>query len=195
MRLRLLRLAILAALLAAGCGSDDEPDPAPAERKEETAHELPRLERGYEEFLNRDAGIALGRPPGWSARGQGGLTTLKAPDDLVAATITVDRTDDALSGNPRDFATQTIELLPGYEKPIDSGKARSFAHRYDAAIAEGEGVAKRSGVRQRVRVVALERPGAAVVTAVVAENAERNAGAEAKQALEAVRTLRTRPPG
>ncbi len=34
----------------------------------------------------------------------------------------------------------------------------------------------------------------AVVTAVIAENAERNVGAESKQALEAISTLRTRPP-
>ena len=192
MRLPALIL-VLAALVAGGCG-DDEPTPAPPEDKEETVDKLPGLDRGYEEFVNRDAGVAFGRPPGWSAKGRDALTTLTAPDGLVSATITIDRTGDALGGDPETFATQTTELLPGYEKSLDPGNAKQFSHEYEGAIAEAKGVAKKSGVRQLVRVVVLERKGVAVVTAVIAENSERNAGAESKQALEAIRSLRTRPP-
>ena len=194
MRFRALLPAVVAGLIAAGCGSDDGPVPAPVERKEETADKLPALDRGYEEFLNSDAGVAFGRPPGWSAEDKSAVTTLTAPDGLVSATITIDRTDDALGGDPQAFAIQTAELVPGYSKALDPGKAKRFDHAYEGAIAEAKGVAKKSGVRQRVRIVVLERKGAAVVTSVIAENAERNAGAEAKQALEAIRTLRTRPP-
>ena len=122
------------------------------------------------------------------------MTTLTAPDELVFAAITIDRTDDALGGDPKAFATETAELLPGYEKALDPGKAKPFKHPYEGAIVEAKGVAKKSGVPQRVNVIVLERAGVAVVTAVIAENAERNVGAESKQALETISTLRTRPP-
>jgi hypothetical protein len=184
----------LAALVATGCGSDGAPAQDPVQHKEETADKLPDLKRGYEEFVNRDAGVAFGRPPGWDAKSMGPLTTLNAPDALVSATITIDRTDDALRVEPKEFATQTAELVPGYKKPLEPGKANPFDHEYEGAIAEAKGVAKKSGVPQILRVVVLERKGVAVVTAVIAENSKRDAGAEARQALEAMRTLRTRPP-
>ena len=123
------------------------------------------------------------------------MTTLTAPDELVSAAITIDRTDDALARQTRRRSRlQTAELLPGYKKPLDPGKAKPFKHDYEGAIVEAKGVAKKSGVPQRVSVIVLERKGVAVVTAVIAENAERNTGAESKQAQEAIRTLRTRPP-
>ena len=195
MRFRALLAVLVLGLASAGCGSDDKSAPEPVERKDETAQKLPKLERGYEEFVNRAAGVAFGRPPGWAAKEMDALTTLAAPDKLVAATITIDRTSDALAGSPKAFATETARLLPGYEKALDPGKAKPFGHMYDGAIVEAEGVAKRSGVRQHVQVVVLERKGVAVVTGVVAANAKEDAGAEEKQALESLRTLRTRPPG
>jgi len=195
MRARLLFSLAAAGFMAAGCGSDDEATTTEVVRKDETAGKLPRLERGYEEFVNRAAGVAFGRPPGWSAKDQGSVTELNAPDELVAAKISIDRTDDALSLDPKAFATQTAKLLPGYKKPLDPGKAKPFGHAYEGAIVEAEGVAKKSGVHQHVQVVVLERKGVAVVTGVVAANAKEDAGAEEKQALESLRTLRTRPPG
>ncbi len=194
MRLRALLTVVVVGLLAGGCGSKDEPEPKPVERKKETVDKLPQLKRGYEEFVNAGAGVAFGRPPGWSAKERGTVTTLTAPDELVSAAITIDRTDDALGGDPKAFATQTAKLLPGYKKPLDPGKAKPFKHEYEGAIVEAKGVAKKSGVPQRVSVIVLERKGVAVVTAVIAENADRNTGAESKQAQEAIRTLRTRPP-
>ena len=193
MRHRLVLLAVVAGLLP-GCGSDDAA-PEPVERKDEKADKLPKLERGWEEYVNADAGIAFGRPPGWAAKDPGAVTTMTAPDELVSLTVTVDRTNDALGGEPAAFAAQTAELLPGYRKALEPGKAKRFDHPYDGAIAEAEGVAKKSGVRQRVRVIVLERKGVAVVTAVIAENAQEAAAkAEAEQAQDAIGTLRTRPP-
>ena len=194
MRFRALLLAAVTALLVGGCGSKDEPEPKPVERKEETVDKLPQLDRGWEEFVNAGAGVAFGRPPGWSAKEKGAVTTLTAPDELVSAAITIDRTDDALGGDPKAFATQTAKLLPGYKKPLDPSKAKQFKHSYEGAIVEAKGVAKKSGVPQRVSVIVLERKGVAVVTAVIAENADEDADAESKQAQEAIATLRTRPP-
>jgi hypothetical protein len=192
---RVVLSLVLAGLLAGGCGSKDEPAPEPVERKDETADKLPKLDRGWEEFVNAPAGVAFGRPPGWSANDKGAVTTLTAPDELVSAGITIDRTDDALGGDPKDFATQTAELLPGYEQALDPGKAKPFGHEYEGAVVEAKGVSKKSGVPQVVRVIVLERKGVAVVTAVIAENAERSAAsAEAEQAEQAIKTLRTRPP-
>ncbi|MDQ2675510.1 MAG: hypothetical protein M3Y34_01760 [Actinomycetota bacterium] len=192
---RVVLSALVAAVLVAGCGSDDAEAPEPVERKDEQAGKVPRLDRGWEEYVNRKAGIAFGRPPGWAAKDSGAVTTVTAPDELVSVTIAVDRTDDALGGEPAAFATQTAELLPGYRKALDPDKAKRFGHVYDGAITEAEGVAKKSGVRQRVRVIVLERKGVAVVTAVIAQNArEQKATPEGKQAQEAIKTLRTRPP-
>ena len=50
----LLGVVAVAGLLAGGCGSKDEPAPEPVERKKETADKLPKLERGYEEFVNAE---------------------------------------------------------------------------------------------------------------------------------------------
>jgi hypothetical protein len=196
MRTRTVLSAVILAILAAGCGSDDEPAPEPVERKEETADKLPKLDRGWEEYVNQAAGIAFGRPPGWSAKDKGTATTLDAPDRLVSASISVDRSDDALQLDPMAFATQTAEAVPGYKKPLEPGKPKPFGHKYDGAVVEAEGVGKKNDVRQRVQVIVLERKGVAVVTAVIAANAqEKKARPEAKQAEKALKTLRTRPPG
>ncbi len=197
MRSRALPLLAVVAVLATGCGADDEASAPPVKRQEETVDKLPDLPSGYEEFVNRDGGVAFGRPPGWSANAKGATTTLTAPDGLVSATITIDRTDDALEVGPMAFAAETASLLPGFEQPLKPKKPRVYElkHEYESAIVEADGVRKKDGLRQVVRVVVLERKGVAVVTAVIAENAEENAGLEFAQALVALQTLRTRPPG
>src|SRR5687768_8636401 len=138
MRFRALLLAVLAGLMVSGCGSGDDGAAALVKEREETLDKLPKLERGYEEHVNAEAGIAFGRPPGWSAKDSGVVTSLTAPDQLVSAAITVDRTDDALGGDPKAFAAETAELLPGYEKPLNPGKAQPFAHSYEGAVVEAK---------------------------------------------------------
>lgn len=192
----LTTLAVLAALLA-GCGSDEPDEPGGDERPaaRESADELPRLPRGWEPHVNDAAGFALGRPPGWDARERGSVTLLLAPDELVAVTITADRTDEAFELPPDEFARATLASLSGYRDRLEPGRARPFRHRYAASQVTGTAVTERRGVRQRIRVIVLRRRDLAVVTAVIAENAERDARAEARQAVEAVGTVRTRPVG
>jgi hypothetical protein len=189
-----LAAAILTLALVA-CDDDDETAPPTVERQTETAERLPKLPRGYEKFVSRANGLVFGRPPGWKAAERGTSALLTAPDKLVVMSMSADRTDEALLGDPRTLAVETFAALEGYEGELDASKPRRFKHRYDGFQVEGRAVAAKSGVPQRLRVIALEREGTTLVIAVIAENAKEKAPAEVRQALETVRTLRTRPPG
>ena len=184
--------AVLALILSA-CGSDDPPPRPDIERKPETVQDLPKLPPGFEPYISRVNGLALGRPPGWKATDEGVATLLAAPDQLVVMSLSVDRSDEALAGDPEALAGQTFSALQGYEGELDPSEPRPFKHRYEAFEVRGEGVSAATGVRQRLRVVVLKRGGAAVVTAVIAENAKAKAPLEVEQALDALRTVRTRP--
>jgi hypothetical protein len=160
-------------------------------RIEETVERQPNLPRGWERIVNLTAGINFGRPPGWDLADDGVLTVIRAPDELVVLSITIDRTTEAIAASPRAFVAQTASLLPGYETPLDFTGPRSFRHHYQGAVVQATGRADR--VRQRVRVIALRRKGVAMITAVVAENAKVGAPREVRQALASLRTLRTQP--
>ena len=187
-------LVALMSFGVSGCGGEDEPAPPRAERPAETSHPLPELPRGWQPYLNRSAGLQFGRPPGWDVAEQGTLTVIRAPDELVVLSVTVDRTSGAVASDPKEFVTQTAELLPGYRGSLRFTRPRPFAHRYDGAVVKAKGTTKRKRVKQRIQVIALERPRIAMVTAVIAENAKVGARAEVRQAERALRTLRTRPP-
>jgi hypothetical protein len=192
----LATLAVAVAASLAGCGDDDDaPEPPPVERRTETPEKLPKLPRGFERHVNRANGLALGRPPGWKATNRGATTLLRAPDRLVVMSLSADRTDEALAADPRELATRTFQALEGYKGTLDPSRPRPFKHRYEAFAVKGKGVAASTGVRQRLRLIVLRRKGAVVMTAVIAENSEVKAPAEVDQAIEALRTLRTRPVG
>jgi hypothetical protein len=189
-------LAALALALALGaCGSDDQAEAPEVQRQAETVDELPKLPRGFEPHVSRINGLALGRPPGWKATERGVATFLIAPDELVVMSLSADRSDEALAGDPETLALRTFGALEGYEGELDPSEPTRFRHKYDAFEVEGPGVSVETGVRQNLRVIVLEREGSTVVTAVVAENAKEKAPAEVRQALESLRTLRTRPVG
>lgn len=181
---------------ATGCGDESETTTA-ADRTSavETADELPKLPRGWEPFSNPGAGVAFGRPPGWDARTDGTITRLIAPDELVVASISADRTNEAFEVAPGEFARQTARALGGYREPLEPSRPKRFDHRYEAAAVAASGVAAKSGVRQDVRVVVIRRDDLAVVIAVAAANAERDSAAGLRTALEVLETLRTRPVG
>jgi len=191
----LASVVVVLALGLAACGSDDEAQAPDVERKPETTQELPKLPHGFEAEASRVNGLAFGRPPGWSVDEEGVATQLLAPDELVVMSLTADRTDEALAGDPATLATRTFTALQGYEGELDPSEPRRFKHRYEASEVRGEGVSASTGVPQRLRVIVLEREGVAVVTAVIAENAKEKAPAEVEQALDTLRTLRTRPVG
>jgi hypothetical protein len=187
--------ALSLAVALAACGSDEEVQPPEVRRQTETVDDLPKLPRGFEPHVSRINGLAVGRPPGWKATTKGVATFLIAPDKLVVMSLSTDRSDEALAADPETLAVRTFGALEGYEGVLDPAEPTRFKHEYDAYEAEGQGVSAETGVRQNLRVIVLEREGTAVVTAVIAENAKEKAPAEVKQALESLRTLRTRPVG
>jgi hypothetical protein len=188
-------LALALALSVAACGSDEPEAPPSVPRATETVDDLPKLPRGFEEEISRVNGLTFGRPPGWKVTEKGIATLLRAPDELVVVSLAADRTDEAVGADPRELAVRTFQVLEGYKGELDPSEPRAFKHPYDAYEVRGEGVAASTGVRQRLRVIVLRREGMAVVTAVIAENLDEKAPYEVDQALETVRTLRTRPVG
>jgi hypothetical protein len=188
-------VALMLAVALSACGSDEPEQPPEIPREVETVDKLPKLPRGFEPHASRVNGLALGRPPGWKATRKGVATLLIAPDELVVMSVSADRSDEARAADPRTLAPETFAALEGYEGELDPSEPRRFKHRYDAFQVQGQGVAAKSKVRQNLRVVVLEREGTTVVTAVIAENAKEKAPEEVRQALESLRTLRTRPVG
>ena len=195
MRPKLLLATMLAAVIALpGCGSGDSEPTTTVERKEEKAEQVPELPRGWEEYVNQAQGFALGRPPGWAASENGGATQFLAPDELVAMFVSADRTDEALAVSPEEYATRTMVALDGFDE-VDPGEPKKFKGHYDGAVIDGTATASGSGVKQNLKVIVLQRKGVVSVTAVIASNAKQDSEGETDQAVEAVRTLRTRPIG
>jgi len=186
-------IAILVTLGFIGCGSSDEPAPE-VNRVEETADPLPSLDRGFHPYVSRSRGLAFGRPPGWGVKELERAVELRAPDGMVVASFSADRTEEALADDLQGFPGRVFSALEGYEGTLDPSEPRLLKHRYEAVQVKGEGVAAENGLKQDLRVIVLRRKGAVLVTAVIAENAKVGAPAEVRQALEVVATLRTRPP-
>jgi hypothetical protein len=190
-------LACAALLAATGCGgSDDEADePAPRPRPVETAEKPPKLPQGWDEYVNRAGGFALGLPPGWKAKRRGVSTQIQSYDRLVVMAITPDRTSEAIELEPDESATRTVVALPGFADELEPGDPRPFKHRYQGAEVRAAARTADRGVEERVRVIVLRRPRLAVFTVVIAANAERRSRPAERLALRAIGTLRSQPVG
>ena len=188
----LLIALALAALAAAGCGSEEEAEPP--ERKPETAQPVPKLPRGWTVQRNDNAGFAFGVPPGWSAKNKGTRSEVLSPDRLVAATIAADRSDEALEFPLREFAQTAITGVAGLRK-LKPGETKRFGHRYDGVVIDGEGVGGKEDIRQRVDLIVLRREGVVTFTVLVARNAEQPTAAYVPDVTQMIRSLRSRPPG
>lgn len=204
-------VSLVAAVALAACGSDD-PAPTTTTREAETAEVLPELPRGWNPYVNRAAGFSLGRPPGWEASEEGRATLFRSPDELVAMTISADRTDEAQELPLKEFATRTFSALSGL-KEIEFGEPERFRSHYDGVLLEGRARRVKNRLLEKIRVIVLRREGLATISAVIFGNSGEgqlmsgvSAGPgcgtypilcrvrfETEQAVEAVRTLRTRP--
>ena len=187
--------ALLVALALAGCGADSGPPPVSAPRAAETADRLPRLAPGWRPFVNRYGGYAFGLPPGWEAKRRGTATTVSSFDRLAQLSISADRTGEAVELPIEDFASRVIAARPGYEERLEPGEPRTFEHRYAAVAVEASGVAKSTGVEQRVEAIVLRRPKLVTLTIVIASNAIPEGARSGRIAERVVRTMRSRPVG
>lgn len=198
-------LLLAAAIALAGCdsGSDESstgtsagdestPSAKTVARAKESGDQLPKLDRGWVAVRSRSGGFVLARPPGWSAQRSGSALTVLAPDELVAVTVSADRTPEGLAIPPGEFATRAARSLPGFKKAPKPSPARPFEHRYKASQVVARTKAK-NGIPQELRVVVIRRNGLVTFTAVLARNAKRHDAEEAKEALEIVSTVRSRP--
>jgi hypothetical protein len=181
-------LAALAVLFA--CGSDD---PEPRERPPETVDKLPKLPNGWHEYVNRRAGFAIGRPPGWRAERKGPATLLRSPDQLVAISISADRTTEAVEFPLAEYARGAVKALPHLER-LKVGRTRPFKSHYRAQAASATGQTK-DGLRQRLLFVAVRRDQLVTYAVLIARNVEKDSRFYNREGLRLVRTLRGRPVG
>jgi hypothetical protein len=196
-------LAVVAALVAiAGCNDDSDgsaPAPAPepkleqAPRRAETAQPVPKLPPGWKVHANHPGGFAFGLPPGWKPRNTGKRTLVRSFDRLVSVEITSDRTVAGLDTPLDAFATRALAALPGFGLELEPGRPRRFRHRYKGVEARASGVAARTGVSLRVRLVVLRRDSIVTFTAVIAANAKPASRPAERLAERMLRTLRSRP--
>jgi hypothetical protein len=181
----------MAVLVAwAGCGGGDEAAPPP-ERPRETVDKLPKLPAGWHEYVNHQAGFAIGRAPGWRAQHHGAGTLLRSPDRLVAISISAERTTEAIDFPLDKYAFQAAEALPGF-KGLKVRRPHRFKAQYNAQAVEATGRSKH-GVRQELLFIAMRRDHVATYAVLVAGNAEKDTRFYTAEALRMVRTLRGRP--
>lgn len=207
---RILAITSLWALLAvlggcAGEGDESTDSTATASEASATQSELPaKLPGGWTREVNRSAGFTVGLPTGWRAarRGRGNGTVLRSPDDLVAVTVTADRTRGALGLDLGEFANRTLEALGGRSVGTERFDADStdeppaVRHPYESAVRSAVGTSRRTGVRERVIVAVLRREGLATFVVVVRENAERDSAyAGPSTVRRLIRSVRDRVPG
>jgi hypothetical protein len=185
-------LAALSLIVAVGACGDDDGEPAAPERPRETVDKLPKLPEGWKQYVNRQVGFAIGRPPGWRAEHRGNSTLLRSPDRLVAVSIAADRTFDAVGFPLDDYVVQATEALPRFKR-LKVGRPRKFRDEYPAQAVGATGI--KDGVRQELLFIALRRRGVVTYPILVARNAEKRSGYYQAEALRMVRTLRGRPLG
>jgi hypothetical protein len=209
-RLPVALLAVACALGIAGCsGSGDESTATTSTSSKgsepvEKAESVPDLPQGWNVVSDPAQGFRLGSPPGWPDGGDclakgtspGETTVLCSPDKLVTLSITADRSADALTLSPPEFAVQTLEGLgaEGFRVSLDGADPKAFDARYRGAMLTAKGTAS-TGVRQEVTVVVMRRDGVATFVAVIAANADKPTEPAVKLATEALRTLRSQPLG
>ena len=194
-RSALIALAALVSLAAVSACGDDSTTSSTTTFAPEIAQPLPKLPPGWKARRDGEIGYAIGIPPGWERREKGGNVLFRAPDHLVAMTLSVDRNGDALTLPLREFATRTLAALPGFQARVRPTKAKRFQGTpLDAVEASGTGTTAGQGIEERATVVVLRRDQVVNYTVAIVENAQRGySKLDRAVALRMVRTLRDQP--
>jgi hypothetical protein len=153
----LLVAALVAGLIGAGCGDEDEftGSPNPAKEQSDPPAKPPP---GWRTFKNPRAGFTLSVPPGWLARARGSATLIRSPDRLVAVTVAADRSEAARTVPPRRYALRTFRALPGFRDLKANAFRKVKRSPYPNARVDGAGTFARRHQRQRITVAAFGRP-------------------------------------
>ena len=156
MRATALLVAALTGVALLGCGEEDEfagsPDPA-KERNDPPA----KPPSGWDTFANRRAGFTLSVPPGWRARARRSATLIRSPDRRVAITVAADRSEQARTTAPREYARRTFRALPGFRRLKAATVRRVERSPYPSARINGAGTLTDARQRQRITVAAFRR--------------------------------------
>jgi hypothetical protein len=189
-------LAVLAALtfLVAGCGSSTPARPGPAGGPGETADKRPPLPPGWRRVVDRRAGFSLGIPPGWTAHGVRGATVVRSADRALAVSIAADRGGQGRTLRPRLYARRTLSALRGYGRLRIGHPRRVHGAHYPAAAVPAQGRYRRTGVRQAITAISLQRPRRVTFSLLVFRNASVAPGVYDAAVAEMVHTLRGQPP-
>lgn len=190
----LTMLASLAAgaALIAGCSEDADSGDSSAPRTAETADPPAKLPAGWRTEVNRAAGFTVGVPPAWSARLGGGTSVLSSPDELIAISISADRTDEALEAPLEGFATATARGLGGFEHLKLLSTRRYEGAAYPGVEVRARGTRRETAVPQRIELVILRRDQIASYPVLAAIN-DRRSSPFAEQIDRIVGSLRGRP--
>lgn len=197
---RAAMVALVAVAVAlASCGGSASPQPTttttpPPPRPDESVDRQAKLPQGWSERRNRRGGFSFGLPRGWRASDSRATTLVRSFDRLVAISVTPDRSREGLAVALDEYATRTMRALDGFRPALRPRPPTSYGHRYDATEVVAAGNPRRKGIAQRVRVIALRRPGVVTLTAVVAANARRATNADGRLAGRVLATVRSRPP-
>jgi hypothetical protein len=195
-RLAWLAIGGLSALSLAGCGGDGDSTTSQTATVLSTpvsADRPAKLPRRWHRAVSEAAGFSVGVPPGWKQSGSGPALLLSAPGRLVAVSIAADRTDEALSADPRDLAKRTLAGLSGF-KGVKAGAPKPFPGRYPGVALDATAARGKTG-KQRLRLVILRPDSVAVFTVLGAGSTKLTRAKERKLIDRIARTLRYQPVG
>lgn len=184
---RLATIALAGAALAlAACGSDESGVTETPTAAEAPARPAPPP-KGWRTHADRDGGLTLALPGGWSAERSGGALRVRAPGRALVAVIQADRSDAGRTTPAGEYALAALAALPGYRE-LEGRTARAPDSPYEAARATATGTRAGGDAPQHVSVTALRVPGTVTVTAVAFS--EPAARAERRALDRALATLR-----
>jgi hypothetical protein len=182
-----------AALVAPGCGGEDEtagsPDPA-TERSDPPADPPP----GWRTFANRRAGFTLSVPREWLARTRTSATLIRSSDRLMAITVAADRSEAGRTTRPRPYARRAFRALPGFRK-LRATPARPVRRSpYPSSRLDGTGTLAKTRNRQHITVAAFRRGNRATYTVVAFATPIGRVPAHAGPLRRILASLRARRP-
>lgn len=132
----------------------------------------PRLPAGWRRVRDAEGGFSVGLPPGWSSRRSGGTLVLSSRDRTLAIAVGADRSPPGRLAPPHTYAGEAIESLRGYRGLRSSPARKMHETPYPAAQATATGTYVQTGVKQAIRLVALQRRGDATFTLLAFRSAQ-----------------------